>query len=451
MRSATFCAHKLFVVAIVVMFGRVSIAEPVSFRGDLAPILMERCHACHSSKKAEGGYRVDSFERLAKAGDSELEPFTAKNLEESELFRRILSDDESERMPLETDPLTAEQIDLFKRWIDEGTKFDGDAKNASLISIIPPRVHPDPPEQYPATMPVTAVAFKPDGSELLAAGYHELTVWNPADGKLVRRIGNIAERTYGLDFSTDGKLLAVACGDPGRLGEVRLFDMDSGELKRVFAATSDVVLDVAFSPDGKRLAVAAADALVRIYDVETGEETLKISSHSDWVAALAWSDDGKRLATGSRDKTAKVFDTESGEIVVTYSGHSQPVNGVAFHPEGKEVFSSGADKKIHRWKIADGKKSADVGFGGEVHKLSRDGTFLFATSNDKTVRQFEAATHKQVRQYAGHTDWAIAATFHAGTKRIASGGINGEVHVWNADDGKLVTSFKAAPGYETEK
>ena len=35
---------------------------PVSFRKDLAPILQENCLACHGPKKAEGGYRVDSFE-----------------------------------------------------------------------------------------------------------------------------------------------------------------------------------------------------------------------------------------------------------------------------------------------------------------------------------------------------------------------------------------------------
>jgi len=40
---------------------------PVSFRKDVAPILQENCLACHGPKKAEGGYRVDSFERATKA------------------------------------------------------------------------------------------------------------------------------------------------------------------------------------------------------------------------------------------------------------------------------------------------------------------------------------------------------------------------------------------------
>ncbi|MCA9268871.1 MAG: hypothetical protein KDA41_10395, partial [Planctomycetales bacterium] len=35
--------------------------EPVSFRRDVAPLLLAKCQACHGPRKAEGGYRVDTF------------------------------------------------------------------------------------------------------------------------------------------------------------------------------------------------------------------------------------------------------------------------------------------------------------------------------------------------------------------------------------------------------
>ena len=126
----------------------------------------------------------------------------------------------------------------------------------------------------------------------------------------------------------------------------------------------------------------------------------------------------------------------------------QPVKGVAFHPDGAEVFSGGGDNKLHRWQIAEAKKTAEVGFGGEVYKLVRSGDFLLAASADKTVRQFEAKTQKQLQSYAGHTEWALSVAHHPGTKRVASGGFDGFVRVWNAEDGKPVTSFIAAPGYQ---
>jgi WD40 repeat protein len=50
-----------------------------------------------------------------------------------------------------------------------------------------------------------------------------------------------------------------------------------------------------------------------------------------------------------------------------------------------------------------------------------------------------------VRQYAGSPDWALCVTYHDGTKRVAAGGFNGEVRVWNAADGAAVTTILAAP------
>jgi hypothetical protein len=98
-------------------------AEPVSFQRDVAAILLNNCLACHGPKKSEGGYRIDTFERATSAGDSTQPGFLAKDLEGSEAFRRIISTDAKERMPLEGDPLPPEQVSILKRWIEEGAPF----------------------------------------------------------------------------------------------------------------------------------------------------------------------------------------------------------------------------------------------------------------------------------------------------------------------------------------
>jgi mono/diheme cytochrome c family protein len=379
--------HRLLFITLLVL-PAIASADPVSFKRDVAPILLDQCLACHGPKKAEGGYRIDTFERAVAAGDSTQPGFLAGKLEESEAFRRIVSTDKAERMPLEGDPLPEEQITTLKRWLEEGAAFDGPDPKASLASYIPPPTHPAAPEAYAATLPITAVEFSPDGQSLAVAGYHEVLLYNPTDGALLRRLSNVGQRTYAIRYSPDGQLLAVACGTPGKLGEVRILKPDSGELVRVLGTTSDVVFDCAFSPAGDRLATAAADGTVRLFNVADGAEQRTITSHSDWVFAVAWKADGSQLATGSRDKTAKVFDAQTGELLITFSGHNSPVRGVLFHPDGAEVYSAGTDNKIQRWKIADAAKTKEVGLGGEVYKLTLGGESFIAPAADNKVRQF---------------------------------------------------------------
>lgn len=437
---------RAFALLILSLCINVSFADPISFKKDIAPILQDNCFACHGPKKAEGGYRVDNFEKLTAPGDSGSHGFEAKNLDGSESFRRIVSTDPDERMPKDGDPLPPEQVALIKQWLEEGAVYDGGDPKAALTSIVPAPVHPPAPSEYRATLPITAILFSPDGKELFVGGYHEITVWNPENGQLVRRIGNVGQRTYGMSLKQDGSQLAVACGAPGRLGEVRIYNPATGELVKVIAPTADVAYDVQWSPAGDRLATCAADGVVRLFDAASFAEQLVITSHSDWVFAIAWSPDGAKLATASRDKTAKVFDATTGELTITYSAHNAPVRGVMFHPDGAEVYSSGANNKWERWKIADGTRTKEVGMTGP-YKLVRVGESFFLPTEEPRIRQFKANEGDQVREFPGAVDWCLSVAAHEATGRVAAGTFDGEIRLWNLADGAPLLNFHAAPGF----
>ena len=103
-----------------------------------------------------------------------------------------------------------------------------------LRSILPPRVHPAPPEIYRAAAPVFALAFAPDGKELAVGGYNEVTIWDAASGRLLRRIKGLPQRIHALAFNRAGDQLLVGGGVPGEYGELSLVDPGSAPKIRTF-------------------------------------------------------------------------------------------------------------------------------------------------------------------------------------------------------------------------
>lgn len=425
-----------------------STVPTASFSKDIAPILAQKCIVCHGPEKTKGGYQLHTFALALKPGESKTKAISPGEPEQSELYRRISTDDEDDRMPQKDQPLTKTQIALIQRWIKEGARFDGPDTNAALITLIPRAPHPDPPESYPVPVPIVALAFSPDGKELAVSGYHEITFWSPETGTLRRRVKGLAQRTQSLAYSPDGSLLAAAGGSPGQLGEVALLDPVKGSIVKIFGTISDMMLALCFSPDGTRLAAGGADNSIHLYDLSTGAEQLLIQQHADWVMGLSFSHDGTQIASASRDKTARIFDVKTGELESTYVGHSSPIFAIGFSTDDKVVYTGGRDKKIHFWNAKEAKKTEEIGgFEDDIFKIVVHGDLIYSCSADKNVRCHLAGDRTLVRTYSGHSDWVYSLALHPETKRLATGSHDGEVRVWDVQDGKLIFAFKGAPGF----
>ncbi len=112
------------------------------FAREIAPVLVTRCLGCHGDKDPDGNYSLSDTIKLLKAGDTEKSPITPGDPEQSELFKRITSEDEDLRMPPEGARLNASQVAVVKQWIIEGAKLpQGDAATAvPLVSMLPTQV-----------------------------------------------------------------------------------------------------------------------------------------------------------------------------------------------------------------------------------------------------------------------------------------------------------------------
>jgi WD40 repeat protein len=421
--------------------------QTVSFSRDIAPILIAKCQTCHGTDKPKGKYQLHTFEALLKPGTTGEPPIVAGQPSKSYFHQLLVETDPDNRMPQKDDPLPKEQIAIIARWITEGARFDGPDPQATLASLVPKVPHPEPPASYPLPVPVTALTFHPKQDELAVSGYHEVTLWHPNEGRLLRRIKGLPRQIQSLAFSPDGALLVVAGGTPGRTGELVLVDSTSGVVKQVLLTLDDALLTAAISPDGRLLAAAGSDNTIHLFELPSGRKRPTTAQHADWIMALAFSPDGRHIATASRDRTSRVFETATLELDATYAGHDSAVMAVAFSADGKTVGSAGRDKKIALRSASDGSKASTItGFDGDILELLAVGEHLFSAGADKVIRVHKLDDRSLVRTLEGHTDWVYALAADSKGSILASGSHDGEVRLWNLADGALFKSFKAAPG-----
>jgi len=108
-----------------------SIPDQISYNYDIRPILSDKCFNCHGpdAKKREAGLRLDIGTEAFKA----LQDHPNKHAivpgkpNESELFLRISSQDTAIQMPSvksRLPRLTQHEIDLIKKWIEQGAKYE---------------------------------------------------------------------------------------------------------------------------------------------------------------------------------------------------------------------------------------------------------------------------------------------------------------------------------------
>ena len=432
-------------------------AAPVSFTKDLAPILADKCLTCHEEKKAKGKYRVDTFELVGKAGSSDEAALTPGKPDASTLYTRLVTHDEDERMPQKDDPLPAAQIALFKQWIEEGAKFDGKDVKAPLAELLAKNEAGNVParEKYAQPIPITALAFLPEGESFFTSGYHEVLQWSAADGKLQRRLSGAPERVLALSLQATGKLLAVAGGTPGRSGEVVIFSREDGKIVQRLPAAKDTLLAAAFSPDGTLLAVGGADNLIRVYRTPDWKLAWKAEAHADWVTFLAFAPDGQHLVSTSRDRTARIFTAANGEPGITFTNHGSAVTCAVWDPEGKTVFTASADGEVRRWEWnseVDGSgKAKDKALKGggrqEVTRLAIAGPHLITASADGRVRSYELAKEENVKSLEGFGRRIDALTADPTGARLILAGQGGLLRILNPAENKILLERTAAPGW----
>ena len=106
---------------------------------------------------------------MLQGGETEDAAIVSGKPAESYLFCLITPVDGKAEMPKGKKPLSGVEIDLIRKWIEQGAKNDAPASTQLKFSM-------DNPPIYSAAPVITSLHYSPDGKYLAVSGYHEVPV-----------------------------------------------------------------------------------------------------------------------------------------------------------------------------------------------------------------------------------------------------------------------------------
>ena len=314
----------------------------------------------------------------------------------------------------------------------------GNAQAPSLDCVVP----------FGPAVPLSALAFSPDGKTLAVGGYQEVLLWDLANATLAKRIGvgQIGDFVHAVAFRNNGQWLAVAEGTPYGPGALKVFDVNSGQPALTFQEPKDAVFAVSFSPDGKTLAAGGADHVARVWSVDENKLAGELKGHSDWILGASFSADGKYLVTSSADRSAWVWEVGTWKLVAKLD-QMEPVNGVAFGPNAELVAAAvaGPTDRMIRLRRRDNTELAraiDLGVPGPLGVVwASAGTRMYVPLTDKTVRVYDPNTGGHLATLTGHTDWVYGLALTPDGVTLASASADGTVKLWHTGENRLLATL----------
>ncbi|MBF0320953.1 MAG: serine/threonine protein kinase, partial [Nitrospirae bacterium] len=267
----------------------------------------------------------------------------------------------------------------------------------------------------------------------------------------VVRVWDLSTGNCQMSLSVDNPVTSLLCcsGDTHVLsgntgGSLRLWDVKTGEVLRIFKGHAAEISSLAFARGGRFLLSASKDGMMILWDFDTGERVKVYRCPSNNITCAAIDEDLAFIATGSTDRNIRLWDCAAGSVTKTLSGHTDTVMAIDISHDGTFIVSGGVARRIRAWDVASGKNTATFeGHSGAVTSLriSPDGRFFISGSRDGTALLWDKTQPAASAAFGGHTAPVNSVYICPSAHMMITGSEDRTAFVWYLQWGFTIRDF----------
>jgi len=125
-------------------------------------------------------------------------------------------------------------------------------------------------------------------------------------------------------------------------------------------------------------------------------------------------------------------------VLCTITGHTDYVHSARFSPDGKRIISTSDDGTLRIFDADSGAELRQFPLSGEVifATFSPDEKQIVTGDKDGTARLWDADMVTELQRFEGHIDAVPSIVFSPDGKRIATSSDDGTVRLWDVESGK---------------
>ena len=168
-------------------------------------------------------------------------------------------------------------------------------------------------------------------------------LWDLMTGECRKMDGPLNVTVYGVCVTPEARRAIIAgTGEYDVPGYLSMCDMDTGDCRQVIELREEAITAVGVTADG-RFALSNGGNSVRLWDVGSGECVRLLEGHSARVRSVKMTPDGRRAISGASDNTLRVWDLEAGKCAPQPSNrHDDEVRILEVSPDSRVVVSVGS-------------------------------------------------------------------------------------------------------------